>query len=211
MALDDTIEAAALVLVEAHEEQAASLAEIVVGLTLPSSGTVRFLGRDWRDLPPDYTAALRGRIGWAPEDDEWLPHLPASENIFLYQLHHTRIAPHVLREQARALAVRFGLPGLPTGPTMGLSALDRARAAFTRCFLGTPSLILLGYPRRIPRELIPPVINALHDAREQDAAVLWFVGPQDGHVGASFPAARRLNASVEDIESADERGQVQVG
>jgi len=93
---------------------------------------------------------------------------------------------------------------------MGLAALDRARAAYTRCFLGAPSLILLGYPRRIPRELTPSVINALHDAREQDTAVLWFVGPQDTHIGASFPAARRLNASVESIESTDERGQVQV-
>jgi hypothetical protein len=108
------------------------------------------------------------------------------------------------------LAVRFGLPGLPTGATMALTPLDRARAAFTRCFLGTPRLILLGYPRRIPRELIPCVMNALHDAREQDAAVLWFVGPQDAHVDASFPTARRLNVSVEGIESAHERGQVQV-
>lgn len=210
MVLDDAVAAAELVLVNTHEEHAASLAEIVVGLTLPSSGAVRFLGRDWRGLSLDYAAALRGRIGWAPEDDEWLPHLPASENIFLSQLHHTRVDPRVLRDQARALAVRFGLPGLPTGPTMGLNALDRARAAFTRCFLGAPSLVLLGYPRRIPRELIPPVINALHDAREQDAAVLWFVGPQDAHVGASFPMARRLNASVEGIDFADERGQVQV-
>ena len=63
---------------------------------------------------------------------------------------------------------------------------------------------------------LAPIAPAMSDAkdlrtaREQDAAVLWFVGPQDAHVGASFLAARRLNASVESIESGHERGQVQV-
>jgi phospholipid/cholesterol/gamma-HCH transport system ATP-binding protein len=211
MALDGAVESAELVLVDAHDERhAAALAEIALGLAVPSSGTVRFLGQDWRGLPPDYAAALRGRIGWAPDDDAWLPHLPVIENIFLLQLHHTRIDPVTLRDQARALAVRFGLPGLPTGLPMALAPLDRARAAFTRCFLGAPRLILVGYPRRIPRELIPAVINAVCDAREHDAAILWFTGPQDAHIGASIPAARRLNAIVEDIESAHERRQVQV-
>ena len=208
--VDDAVGLSELVVVDAQEERyAACLAEAVVGLTGPVAGAVRFLGQNWRGLPFDYADALRGRIGWAPDDDEWLPHMPMDANLLLSQAHHTRVSPSALRDQAAALSVRFGLPGLPTGHAGELGALDRARAAFARAFLGTPRLILLGHPRRIPGELIPLVINAAREAREQDAAVLWFLGSREGDIGASIPATRRLNASVEGIESAHERGQVQ--
>src|SRR5256885_12082868 len=39
------------------------LADAAQGLAERYDGTARFLGRDWRSVPPDEGAALRGRIG----------------------------------------------------------------------------------------------------------------------------------------------------
>jgi phospholipid/cholesterol/gamma-HCH transport system ATP-binding protein len=200
LTLDGSIATSDLAMIEVQEERhGACLAAAIFGRARPAAGRVLFLGRDWADLPPNYADALRGRIGWAPGEDGWLPHLSMAENICLPLLHHTRNAPDAVLEQATALAIRFGLPGLPVGPASEMDERDRARAAFVRAFLGSPSLIVLGRPRLVPPELIAPIANAIGDARERDAAVLWFVTTREPLNNGSIPASRRLNIRADGI------------
>jgi ABC-type ATPase involved in cell division len=198
LSLDGSIQAADLAFIETEDERhETSLADAIFGFTTPSAGKVRFLGRDWTDLPYDYADALRGRIGWAPNDDGWVTHLSMPENICLPVLHHTRAPPETVYEQATALAVQFGLPGLPAGSLSEVDKQDAVRAAFVRAFLGFPSLIIIGYPRRVPADRVAPLINAAQGARARDAAVLWFVRGREVWDDGSIRATRRLRIQAD--------------
>ena len=103
-------------LIEASEaRQLTAFADLCSGLITLHSGNVRFVGRDWSDVPHDYAAALRSRIGRVFATGGWLPFLDVETNILLPQLHHTRRGREELRREAQGLAREFGLPGLPLG------------------------------------------------------------------------------------------------
>src|SRR3954464_12832625 len=108
--------------------QLAAFADLCSGLITLNSGNVRFTGRDWSDLPHDYAAALRGRIGRVFATGGWLPFLDVEPNILLPKLHHPRRDLEELRQEAQGLAREFGLPGLPLGRvgTLAVTDLDRA-------------------------------------------------------------------------------------
>ena len=61
-------------LIEAADfRQLVVFADLCGGLIEPRSGEVRFLGRDWRTLPDDHAAAMRGRIGRVFTHGAWVP------------------------------------------------------------------------------------------------------------------------------------------
>ncbi len=154
--------------------QAAAFSDLCSGLISPTAGTVRFLGYDWADLPHDYANALRGRIGRVFAGSAWMPHLSLMDNILVQQRHHTRRAEDDLLAEASALAREFGLPGIPLSPPDEATALDRARAALVRAFIGNPALILLEHPlqgRFV--DLLERLVNVIGNARRRGAAVLW--------------------------------------
>ncbi|MBV8167309.1 MAG: ABC transporter ATP-binding protein [Alphaproteobacteria bacterium] len=174
-------------------------ADLCSGLVPLSDGAVRFAGRDWAQMPHDYAAALRGRIGRVFEHGGWIDFVDLSTNIMLSQLHHTRTEAPALRASATALARFFGLPGLPLGRPSSLSAADRARAACVRAFLGEPALLLLQSPLQGQfADLKTPLLDALASARARGTAVIWLT-----HYGLvwsdrTFPADHRMRL--------DERG-----
>src|SRR4029077_1173447 len=92
---------------------ASAFADLCTGLVPLQSGRVRFIGKDWQELPYDYTAALRGRIGRVFGGGAWVPFLDVETSILLPPLHHTRRHRSELQFEALALAREFGLPGLP--------------------------------------------------------------------------------------------------
>ena len=68
------------------------------------------------------------------------------DNVVLRQLHHTHRPFAELRDEAAQLAVRFGLPGFPTGHPQDCLPEDLQRAACAGAFLGSPVLLLLEEP-----------------------------------------------------------------
>lgn len=157
------------------------IADAAEGLAEHYDGTAAFLGRDWRSVPPDEGAALRGRIGRVFDavgvgatGTGWVSHLDVDENVMLAQLHHSTRSSSEIEAEAAKLARMFGLPGLPRGRPAQTRIPDLQRAACVRAFLGTPDLILLERPAQgVYPEIMPPLINAVRSARARGAAAVW--------------------------------------
>jgi phospholipid/cholesterol/gamma-HCH transport system ATP-binding protein len=165
----------------ARLEQTAAFADACAGIIQPTSGAVNFLGRNWPELPPDQANALRGRIGRVFKTGNWVNHLSLMENILLPQRHHTRRSTRQLCDEAGYLAQQFGL-----------TAADLQRAACVRAFMGRPSLILLEEPTTgIFLEIISALMNAVREARERGAAVLWLTRKHLIWSDQTLPATQR--------------------
>jgi phospholipid/cholesterol/gamma-HCH transport system ATP-binding protein len=192
--LDLCLTSGDLMLIEVEDrQQSARIADAAAGLTMPLAGEVRFLERNWTDVPALHACAMRGRIGHVFTDGNWLAGLSLLDNILLPQLYHTRRMIAELRDEAARLASLFGLPGLPLDNVAALPAFDLDRAACVRAFLGRPQLLILEHPaerRSVP--LLEPLVNAVRAARDRGAAVLWFTGDQGMFFDSSIPVDLRL-------------------
>lgn len=176
----------------ARAEQTATLADACAGIIPPLQGAVYFLGRNWQKLRPDMANALRGRIGSVFTAANWINHLSVLENILLPQLYHTHRSAGRIRNEAFELAERFGLPGVPLGPPGDFTRADLQRAACVRAFLGRPFLLLLQEPTGdMASEILSPLVQAVRDARDRGAAVIWFTRKGRIWNDTSIPATRR--------------------
>lgn len=190
---DLRLEAGELALVDAPDvAQSRRFADLCSGLVPLAQGSVRFLGRDWSDLPHDFAAALRGRIGRVFAAGGWIPFLDVAANILLPQLHHTRLDRGALRDRATALACSVGLPGLPLERPADLTARDLAGAACVRAFLGEPLLLLLESPVSGQwAELKTALLQLLAAARSRGAAAVWLTHSELVWRDRAFPATQR--------------------
>jgi phospholipid/cholesterol/gamma-HCH transport system ATP-binding protein len=69
---------------------------------------------------------------------------------------------------------------------------DLQRAACVRAFLGRPLLILLQEPTiGMASEILSPLIQAIRDARDRGAAVIWLTRKSAIWNDASIPATHR--------------------
>jgi phospholipid/cholesterol/gamma-HCH transport system ATP-binding protein len=176
----------------ARAEQTATFADACAGIIPPLRGAVYFLERNWQKLRPNLANALRGRIGSVFTNANWINHLSLLENILLPQLYHTHRPAARIRDEAGELAERFGLPGVPLGLPGDFTAADLQRAACARAFLGQPLLLLLQEPTGdMASEILSPLIQAIRDARDRGAAVIWITRKGSIWNDASIPATRR--------------------
>jgi phospholipid/cholesterol/gamma-HCH transport system ATP-binding protein len=173
----------------------AIFADLCSGLLEPVSGRVRFLGRDWRDLPPEYAAALRGRIGRVFTTGGWISFLDVATNILLPALHHTTRDRYELRGEAVALAHEFGLPGLPLDRPEDIAPADLSRAALVRAFLGEPLLVLVEDRPNLSLSRSAAVLSRLAAVCDRGGAVVWLAGEPTAADPALFPAAHHLRLS----------------
>jgi phospholipid/cholesterol/gamma-HCH transport system ATP-binding protein len=175
-----------------RQQQGTVLGDACSGLALPLKGQVYFLGKEWSQLPPDIANALRGRIGRVFARGSWMGHLSLFENLLLPQLHHTRRPIKELRDEAVMLAGNFSLPGLPLGHSNDSLPVDLQRAACVRAFLGQPMLIVLEEQSQgCFKEMMPNLINAIRQARNRGAAVMWLTSDKFIWRDQSIPATRR--------------------
>ena len=171
----------------------AAFAGLCCGLAPLAAGEVRFLGRDWARMPPEHADALRGQIGrlfLAPLRDD-VPDV--AERVILRRLHHTRIPRDAVLAEASALARRFGMPGLPSGPARLLNEFDLLRAAFVRAFLGKPRLVILELaPAAQTDEFLQALLAVGAEARGEGACVMWIVVAGHALRGRSIRPTHRL-------------------
>ena len=174
----------------------AGFADLCCGLMPLTAGRARFLGRDWRTVPYEHGNALRGRIGRLFHQP-LRPDTPdVAARVLLARLHHTRVPEAQLRAEAVALALRFGLPGLPAGPARLLAAPDLVRAACVRAFLGRPRLVILELPLAMQHDdLMSALLAAGAEARGWGAAVLWLANASPALRNRSVRPTRRLRLS----------------
>ena len=182
-----------LALVHADDPgMARALALLCAGLVKLASGQVQFLAQDWATLPRQPAQALRGRIGLAPGDGGWLPHLTVAEGMLLARRHHDTTPDAALQVEADALCRLFGLNGLPRRNPAELSRVELVRAGCARAFLGTPALILLESPldRETADLLAEPLLVALGAARARGAAALWSTRSRRAWDTPGFPTSQ---------------------
>ena len=173
------------------------LADACCGLHQAAAGSIFFLGKNWAMLPSDTANALRGRIGRVFTFGNWINRLTLLENILLPQLHHTRRLFSELRDEAAQLAEHFGLPGLPTGYPDDVIRADHQRAVCIRAFLGQPSLILLEEPTfGVYPEILPPLVNAIRNACDGGAAVIWLTLEDQVWNDSLLPATYRFRLTA---------------
>ena len=184
----------------ARLEQTAAFADACAGIIKPHSGFVRFLGRNWQDLRPDQANALRGRIGRVFKTGNWINNLSLLDNMLLPQRHHTRRSTRQLCEEAGKLADQFGLPGIPLGLPGDLTAAELQRAACVRAFMGRPLLILLEEPTSgIFLEIISALMDAVREARDRGAAVIWLTRKGLIWNDQTLPVTRRYRLIAEKL------------
>lgn len=188
------VTAGSLLLIDVADwRQATMLINLATGQTTPDLGSVRFLDRNWADLPAVHAEAMRGRIGHVFRRGNWIDSISVLDNILLPQRYHTRRPLAKLEAEAIALATRLGLPGVPVGFPAEIDPDDLQRAACIRAFLGRPALVLLGEPTQglVQDVILEPLVNVVRHAREGDAAVLWFTENRSLLSDPSLPATAR--------------------
>lgn len=173
-------------------QQGTALADTGAGLIIPRHGKITFLGKRWLELRPDIANGLRGRIGRIFSKGSWVGHLSVLDSLLLPQLHHTRRSVAELRDEAAMLAENFDLPGLPVGHPDDTLPIDLQRAACVRAFMGQPVLILIEESNPgCFKEMMPSLMNAIRNARDRGAAVLWLTSDKFIWRDHSIPAGRR--------------------
>jgi len=181
---------------------APAFADLCSGLIPLQSGYVRFLGRDWQEVPDDYAAALRGRIGRVFTVGAWVPFLDVETAILLPALHHTRRDRRDLQREALALAHEFGLPGLPLDRPDDMIPSDLDRAALVRAFLGEPLLVIVEDRRDQSFARSPAVLNRIAATCDRGGAVVWLSRDRPIHGPTTFPASHHLRLSDQGLVSA---------
>lgn len=125
-----------------------TLLAILGGLEPPSSGSVRWEGRELYGLDERAAAHLRNReLGFLFQSHHLLPQLSALENALVPTLVRGAAAERPAREQrARELLELVGLtPRLEHRPAE-LSGGERARVALVRALVNGPKLLLADEP-----------------------------------------------------------------
>lgn len=202
-----TVAPGELILVDARDTMlAAGFADLCCGLRPPDEGSVQFLGHDWSIQPDEMAEALRGLIGRVLADPGWLPYLDATTNVLLPQLYHTRQTLEALRERAAGLADEFGLPGLPGGSILRLTAEDLARAGLVRAFVGRPKLVVLESPvQGLFVDMIAPLLRRISEVQDRGGAAIWLTRSRLVWDDRTFPATQRLRLSHQGLTAVEAR------
>lgn len=122
-----------------------TLLGMLAGLIRPTSGAVRFKGREIGNLPDDAISALRAReIGFIFQFSGLIPTVSVRENVMLPALFCPR-RPDTER-RALDLLARVGLSDRAGAYPATLSSGEMKRVAIARALINDPSLLIADEP-----------------------------------------------------------------
>ena len=134
----------AVAIVGASGSGKSTLLGMLAGLDIPSSGAVRFLGKDLTQLNEDRRASLRAEhVGFVFQSFQLLDHLSALENVMLA----TELTPMPNREKAcKEMLDRVGLGDRLNHTPKTLSGGEQQRVALARAFVRKPTIVFADEP-----------------------------------------------------------------
>jgi len=152
------------------KERGGALVDGLLGLS-PHAGEVRFCGINWSMSDPRRVLQARRDIGRVQSRGNWMEACSVMENILLPLKHHSVVPEHALRA----------------------SAVDLARSACIRAFLGRPSLVVLEYPLQAPQsDFISALIHSIEQVRRRAGAVLWITDNEQAILDTGITAEQRF-------------------
>ncbi len=156
-----------------------TLISVMAGLERPTSGTVRFSGRDLGDMSEDGLAVLRrDHIGIVFQSFHLIPTMTALENV--------AIALELAKAPNAFAKARETLELVGLGPRTGhypaqLSGGEQQRVAIARAFASGPSLILADEPTgNLDGDTGRAVIDTLFSLRAERGVTLALITHDEG-------------------------------
>ena len=123
-----------------------TLLNLLGALDRPTSGHVRYDGRDVRDMDDAELAQLRnGSIGFVFQSFQLLPRITALDNVILPLVYRPG-SPRERRERARTALEQVGLDDRLTHRPGELSGGQQQRVAIARALVTEPALLLADEP-----------------------------------------------------------------
>lgn len=120
-----------------------TLLRLIVGLILPTEGTVTF---DGQPVNPSTAIEVRRKVGYVIQDGGLFPHLTARQNVTLMSRHLGRSAPEIDGRIAElADLTHFPIDGLDRYP-LELSGGQKQRVSLMRALALKPQALLLDEP-----------------------------------------------------------------
>jgi phospholipid/cholesterol/gamma-HCH transport system ATP-binding protein len=118
----------------------------LLGLLVPTSGTMRVLGVDLLRVDEDERAAVGRQMGMLFQHSALLGGLTAEENVALPLQHRRDLTPEMMRSLARMRLAQVGLGEAVCNYPRELSGGMQKRAALARAVVHEPRLLLCDEP-----------------------------------------------------------------
>jgi len=168
-----------------------TLLNLMGALSTPTSGRIRFEGRDVAEMGEAARAQLRNsRIGFVFQEHHLLPQLTVWENVLVPAL-----IPGVTDEaesRARRLLERVGLQDRIDHTPGALSGGERQRVAVVRALVNSPGLVLADEPTgSLDRATAEALANLLVELNAEEGTALVTVTHSDA-LAARMGTARVL-------------------
>jgi len=174
-----------------------TLLQVISGLTPPSSGQILIDGRDHTTTP-----AHQRDIGVVFQNYALFPHMTVAENIG-FALDMRRMPAAELNKRVADALAMVGLEQMGKRFPRELSGGQQQRVALARCFVYTPSLILMDEPLsaldRQLRESMQMEIKRLH--RETGSTIIFVTHDQDEALALSDRICLMHGGRIEQIDT----------